>query len=65
MEHEYQDIVIKTEFLRVTKGKIKKDIEFYKTVLDKLVLSLLFSLLSTTSRLNDLKNMVHPTVIRC
>jgi hypothetical protein len=37
MEHEYQDLVIKTEFLKVSKLKIKKDIEFYKTVINKLV----------------------------
>ena len=39
MEHEFQDIVIKTEFLKTSKVKIKKDIEFYKTVLNKLVRS--------------------------
>jgi hypothetical protein len=37
MEHEYQDLVIKTEFLKTSKQKIKKDIEFYKAALNKLV----------------------------
>ncbi len=42
MEHEYQDLVIKTEFLKASKIKIKKDIEFYKTIIDKVVKFLLF-----------------------
>lgn len=37
MEHEYQDLVIKTEFLKASKVKIKKDIEFYKSIIDKVV----------------------------
>ena len=38
MEHEYKDIVIKTEYLKLSKIKIKKDIEFYKNVINKLVI---------------------------
>lgn len=37
MEHEYQDIVVRTQFLKDTKQRIKKDIEFYKNVIAKLV----------------------------
>lgn len=53
MEHEYQDIVIKTEFLKASKLKIKKDIEFYKTVLNKLVNTPLPRALYTTLLPND------------
>jgi hypothetical protein len=38
MEQEYYDLVIKTEFLKTSKVKIKKDIEFYKAAISKLVL---------------------------
>lgn len=37
MEQEYYDLVIKTEFLKTSKVKIKKDIEFYKAAISKLV----------------------------
>lgn len=37
MELEYQDLVIKTEFLKTSKQRIKKDIEFYKAAINKLV----------------------------
>jgi hypothetical protein len=37
MEHEYHDLVIKTEFLKNSKLRIKKDIEFYKAAISKLV----------------------------
>ena len=48
METEYQDIVMKTEYLKQSKNKIKKDIEFYKAVLNKLVHVVLSRALSTT-----------------
>jgi hypothetical protein len=53
MEHEYQDIVIKTEYLKTSKQKIKKDIEFYKTVINKLVLLSIARPSSTISIQND------------
>lgn len=37
MEHEYQDLTFRTEYLRASKIKIKKDIHFYKAAIAKLV----------------------------
>ena len=36
MEHEYQDLTMKTQFLKSSKLKIKKDIEFYNGVIAKI-----------------------------
>ena len=54
MELEYQDLVIKTEFLKTSKQRIKKDIEFYKAAINKLVSLLSSRPSSTTSPLSDL-----------
>lgn len=53
MEIEYQDLTIKTEYLKISKQKIKKDIEFYKAVINKLVPFQLLRPSSTISRLSD------------
>lgn len=53
MEHEFQDIVIKTEYLKLSRAKIKKDIEFYKAVIHKLVPTHLPRLSSMTSPPTD------------
>lgn len=68
MEHEYQDIVIKTEYLKLSKQKIKKDIEFYKAAINKLVPTPISSPLSTTSTQNDphaldIYNLSYPPAI--
>ena len=57
MEHEFQDIVIKTEYLKAAKLKIRKDIEFYKTAIDKMVGIILPRPSSTTWLPSDL----HPS----
>lgn len=54
MELEYQDLVIKTEFLKTSKQRIKKDIEFYKAAINKLVKLISVRHSSTTSHLFDL-----------
>ena len=38
MESDYHELVVRTEYLKASKQKIKKDIEFYKTVISKVVL---------------------------
>jgi hypothetical protein len=53
MEQEYYDLVIKTEFLKTSKVKIKKDIEFYKAAISKLVSPLVDRPSSTMSMPSD------------
>lgn len=53
MELEYQDLVIKTDFLKTSKQRIKKDIEFYKAAINKLVKLISGRLSSTTSHPSD------------
>jgi hypothetical protein len=53
MESDYHELVVKTEYLKASKQKIKKDIEFYKAVISKVVITMRFRPLSTMPMSND------------
>lgn len=53
VEQEYHDLLIKTEFLRQQKLNIKKEIEFYKSAITRLVTLYLWSPSSMTCLLID------------
>ena len=60
MEQEYQDLVIRTEYLRASKEKIRQDIQFYKSVISKLVPLPPRRPSLTTSHPSDLCLTIHP-----